>query len=103
MDLAVGVGWKEDRLRVLDDILWDESRCDPTQVNTSSSDWGLLQINRGTWDEYVGSYGYEMDDLLVPTLNLWFGLQIANMAEYDYGWRWCQPWDNSQARTCPNT
>lgn len=96
---AVDVGWPEYRLDVLDDIMWGESRCDPTQVS-STNDWGLLQVNRKVWRGYVEAFGLTMDDLLVPEVNLWIGLQIADIAAYEYGWRWCQPWDMSSRRAC---
>lgn len=99
IDMAVDVGWGTDRLDVLDNIMYRESRCDPSQVSPTN-DWGLLQVNRKVWRPYVESFGLTMDDLLVPQVNLWIGLQIANIAEYDYGWDWCQPWYMSGPHTC---
>jgi hypothetical protein len=95
---ALSAGWPEHRLDVLDDILWDESRCQ-ADVRSSTGDWGLLQINWSTWGDYVESFGLTRDDLLVPTVNLWLGLQIAEMAD-QAGWGWCQPWHMSGERTC---
>jgi hypothetical protein len=96
--MAVEAGWPLDRLAVLDDIMWEESRCLPGEVS-GTSDWGLLQVNRKVWRQYVESFGLTMDDLLVPQINLWVGLQIAAMSE-DNGWRWCSPWDMSGVRSC---
>jgi hypothetical protein len=95
---AISAGWPEHRLDVLDDILWDESRCQ-AEVRSSTGDWGLLQINWATWGDYVESFGLTRDDLLVPTVNLWLGLQIAEIADAA-GWGWCQPWHMSGSRRC---
>jgi len=99
VDLALQAGWPADRIEILlDDIAWDESRCDPTVISPTK-DYGLLQINWKTWGGYVESFGLDRNALLVPSINLYLGLQIAEMA-VDAGWRWCQPWDMSGARSC---
>ena len=96
--VALRAGWPEERLEVLlEDIVWDESRCLPDATN--GADHGLLQINWATWSEYVESFGFTRDDLYVPEINLWIGAQIAAKAT-EAGWRWCQPWDSSQVRRC---
>jgi len=96
--VAVKAGWPEERLELLlNDIIWDESRCQPNATN--GSDHGLLQINWSTWSDYVESFGFTRDDLYIPEINLWIGAQIAAKAT-EAGWRWCQPWDSSQVRTC---
>ena len=97
--VALKAGWPEERLELLlDDIIWDESRC-LADVVSGTGDWGLLQINWSTWGTYVESFGWTRDDLLLPSLNLWIGLQIAHKAD-EAGWGWCQPWDMSGRRTC---
>lgn len=97
--LALEAGWPEERLELLlDDIAWDESRCQPDAVSPTN-DYGLLQINWATWSTYVQSFGLTKHDLLVPSVNLWIGLQIAEMAD-DAGWGWCQPWHMSEVRRC---
>jgi hypothetical protein len=96
--VALKAGWPEERLDLLlDDIIWDESRCQPDATN--GADHGLLQINWSTWSDYVQSFGFTRDDLYIPEINLWIGAQIAAKAT-DAGWRWCQPWDSSQVRRC---
>ena len=100
-DDALRAGWPEDRLDVLLDIIWDETRCQPDAVS-STNDYGLLQINRKVWRDYVESFGLTMNDLLVPNVNLWIGLQIAEKA-VEAGWRWCQPWDMSGRRECSSS
>lgn len=96
--VALKAGWPEERLELLlDDIIWDESRCQADATN--GSDHGLLQINWSTWGDYVESFGLTRDDLYLPEINLWIGAQIAAKAT-DAGWRWCQPWDSSQVRRC---
>ena len=97
-DDALRAGWPEDRLDVLLDIIWDETRCQSDLIS-ATRDYGLLQINRKTWRPYVESFGLTMEDLLVPNVNLWIGLQIAEKA-VEAGWRWCQPWDMSSVRSC---
>ena len=52
--LALDVGWHVDSMLELDYIMWRESRCDPTQHNTTrnedgSTDIGLMQINDWSW------------------------------------------------------
>ena len=97
--LASDAGWPDEWLPLLlDDIMWDESRC-LADVVSGTGDWGLLQINWSTWGTYVESFGWTRDDLLLPSLNLWIGLQIAHKAD-EAGWGWCQPWDMSGRRTC---
>jgi soluble lytic murein transglycosylase-like protein len=96
--VALKAGWPEERLELLlDDIIWDESRCQADATN--GADHGLLQINWSTWGEYVESFGFTREDLYIPEINLWIGAQIAAKAT-DAGWRWCQPWDSSQVRRC---
>lgn len=96
--VALKAGWPEERLELLlDDIIWDESRCQADATN--GADHGLLQINWSTWSDYVQSFGFTRDDLYIPEINLWIGAQIAAKAT-DAGWRWCQPWDSSQVRRC---
>jgi len=98
-DMALAVGWPADRLQVLDDIIWDESRCLADANRGPWIDIGLLQINRATWTPLLDRLGYTIDDLLDPGVNLYAGLLIAGEAEA-IGWRWCQPWDTSGRRTC---
>ena len=96
--VALKAGWPEERLELLlDDIIWDESRCKADATN--GVDHGLLQINWSTWGEYVESFGFTREDLYIPEINLWIGAQIAAKAT-DAGWPWCQPWDSSQVRRC---
>ena len=52
--LALELGWERGDMDTLDYIMWRESRCDPTQHNTTlnrdgSSDIGLTQINDRSW------------------------------------------------------
>jgi len=106
--LAIEAGWTEDLLETLDYVMWRESRCDPTQHNTTlnkdgSTDLGLTQINDRSWCLPTRWYrsGYlqqvatlrivECNELFDPYLNL-----KAAKALYDYsqeangnGW---QPW-----------
>ena len=107
--LARQVGWPEDELATLDYVMWRESRCLPTQHNTTlnadgSTDLGLTQINDWSWclptrwypDGYLQSVGVlptvGCEQLFDPHTNL-----AAAKAIYDYskeanqnGW---QPWE----------
>ena len=52
--LAQDLGWHADSMPTLDYVMWRESRCDPTQHNTTrnedgSTDIGLTQINDWSW------------------------------------------------------
>lgn len=52
--LALELGWHAESMPDLDYIMWRESRCDPTQHNTTrnrdgSTDIGLTQINDRSW------------------------------------------------------
>lgn len=106
--LAVEVGWTLDLLPTLDYVMWRESRCDPTQHNTTlnadgSTDVGLTQINDRSWclgtrwypKGYLQTIGalptVGCEQLFDPHLNL-----VSAKAIYDYalehngnGW---QPW-----------
>lgn len=106
--LAVEAGWETDQLETLDYIMWRESRCLPSQHNTTlnkdgSTDLGLTQINDESWClgtrwypngylQTVGVLNYVgCNELFDPYLNL-----KAAKALYDYsirenenGW---QPW-----------
>lgn len=88
--LAVEVGWDVDDLPTLDEIMWRESRCIPDVVSPTR-DYGLVQVNRAVWRDFVEDRGYVMDDLLDPRVGLMFGLLVAQEAEA-IGWcRW-EPW-----------
>jgi len=106
--LATEAGWTDDLLPTLDFVMWRESRCDPSQHNTTlnkdgSSDIGLTQVNDFSWclstrwypDGYLQTVGVlttvGCEQLFNPYLNL-----LAAKAIYDYalehngnGW---QPW-----------
>lgn len=52
--LASQVGWPDETMETLDYVMWRESRCDPSQHNTTlnrdgSSDVGLTQVNDRSW------------------------------------------------------
>jgi len=88
--LAIEVGWTVDDLPRIDEIMWAESRCQPDAVSPTR-DYGLMQVNRKVWRDFVEVRGYVMDDLLDPRIGLMFGLLIAEEAQ-TLGWcRW-QPW-----------
>lgn len=96
-NVAISAGWEQDDLRDLDEVLWRESRCDPTQVNASDPNTvdgvkgsvGLTQVNvfwvQGT-KYYPNGYLQTVSivsgvrDLFDPFLNL-----RAAKAIFDYG------------------
>lgn len=94
--LAREAGWTDDLLPTLDYLMWKESRCDPTQHNTTrnkdgSADVGLTQINDRSWclptrwypDGYLQTIGVlptvGCEHLFDPYLNL-----LAAKAIHDY-------------------
>jgi len=85
--LALDLGWHADSMPTLDYVMWRESRCDPTQHNTTlnpdgSTDIGLTQINDRSWclptrwypDGYLQTVGVlttvGCNDLFDPATNL---------------------------------
>ena len=93
-DEARQIGWKEADLKVLDFIIWRESRCNPRAHNTTknadgSTDMGLVQINDRSWclpnrfnkKGYLQKQGIIQycEDLFNPVVNL-----TAAKALYDY-------------------
>lgn len=88
--LAVDVGWTEEQLPILDRVMWNETRCQPDAIS-STNDWGLVQINRKTWEPTVIENGWTMEDLLMPHIGLQMGLIVYNAAE-DMGWCGWSPW-----------
>ena len=105
-NVAIAAGWEQNDLRDLDAVLWRESRCDPTQVNSDDPNIvdgvkgsvGLTQVNV-FWVQATKWYpkGYlqtvsvvsGVQDLFDPFLNL-----RAAKAIFDYdkgeggcGWR----------------
>ncbi|QGH73512.1 MAG: lysozyme [Podoviridae sp. ctDWo9] len=103
---AHGLGWHYDNLDELGYIMWRESRCDPTQHNTTlnadgSSDIGLTQINDRSWclptrwypSGYLQTLGVvsECRDLFNPTLHIVSALVIHNYSVSENGNGWA-PW-----------
>jgi len=88
--LAVDVGWTEEQLPILDRVMWNETRCQADAVSRTN-DWGLVQINRKTWEPTVIANGWTMEDLLMPHIGLQMGLIVYKAAE-DMGWCGWSPW-----------
>jgi hypothetical protein len=106
--LAREAGWTEDLLPTLDYAMWKESRCDPTQHNTTlnrdgSADVGLTQINDRSWclptRWYPGGYLQTIgvlptvgcEQLFDPYLNLLSAKAIYDYAQQSNGNGW-HPW-----------
>jgi hypothetical protein len=106
--LAVEAGWTPDLLPTLDYVMWKESRCDPTQHNTTlnrdgSADVGLTQINDRSWclgtkwypKGYLQTIGalptVGCEQLFDPYLNLVSAKAIYDYAQQHNGNGW-QPW-----------
>lgn len=106
--LAQQVGWKADQMETLDYVMWRESRCDPTQHNTTlnkdgSTDIGLTQINDRSWclptrwypDGYLQSIGVltkvGCDELFDPAINLKAAKAIHDYSQEHNG-NGFQPW-----------
>lgn len=107
--LALELGWQPEHMETLDYIMWRESRCDPTQHNTTlnkdgSTDIGLTQINDRSWclptrwypSGYLQSVGVlstvGCEQLFDPRTNL-----LAAKAIHDYhtsqGQRGFEAWE----------
>jgi hypothetical protein len=95
---AIAMGWELDDLSVLDQVMWNESRCDPTQ-KSDTGDHGLTQINWRTWAPLVMELGYEKADLYHPAVNLLIARQIYEDADRR-GWCPWKPWYMSGNYTC---
>lgn len=90
---AAAMGWPEDLLPTLDDVMWNESRC--TADATNGADHGLVQVNWATWAPLVQSFGYTKADLYVPAINLLIGRLIYETAvDHNYRCPW-NPWSAS--------
>jgi hypothetical protein len=111
--LALSVGWPQEHLSRLSYIMWRESRCDPSVLNSKDPNGGsrgLTQIN-GYWcrktqysNHHAGWLGLQgvlnsCEDLFDPRINL-----IAAKAIYDYGLQrkkcpW-SPWTTKKTSWC---
>ena len=106
--LAREVGFTDDQLPTLDYLMWRESRCDPTQHNTTrnkdgSTDVGLTQINDWSWclptrwypNGYLQTIGVlttvGCEQLFDPATNLKAALAIHAYSTETTGNGW-QPW-----------
>lgn len=87
---ALAVGFTEDDLETLDEIVWSESNC-RADVVSHTSDYGLAQINWAAHGARLSAKGITRDMLLDPVTNLTEALWIADYATEHYGCRW-QPW-----------
>jgi len=106
MSLAIQAGWRTVHLPVLDYIIWQESRCEPHQINKTlnkdgSWDYGLTQINDRSWCkptrwykqgylQSLGIVGY-CDDLLTPINNLKAAKALHDYSQKTNG-NGFQPW-----------
>ena len=106
--LAAEAGWQPEELETLDHVMWKESRCDPTQHNTTlnkdgSSDIGLTQINDRSWclptkwypNGYLQTVGVlrnvGCEELFDPFTNLKAAKALHDYAQQANGNGW-QPW-----------
>jgi hypothetical protein len=106
--MAQEAGWTIDLLPTLDYVMWRESRCDPTQHNTTlnrdkSSDIGLTQINDRSWclptRWYPGGYLQTVgvlptvgcEQLFDPYTNLKAAKALYDYSEQTNGNGW-EPW-----------
>jgi len=106
--LATQLGWHADSMPTLDYVMWRESRCDPTQHNTTrnkdgSTDIGLTQINDRSWclptrwypKGYLQTMGIlstvGCEELFDPATNLKAAKAIHDYAQEHNG-NGFQPW-----------
>lgn len=92
--IALEVGWTEEQLPTLDKVMWNESRCQADAHNRRSSDYGLVQVNRGFWESTAAEHGWTMEDLFMPHIGLAMGLIVYN-AGIDVGWCGWSAWSAS--------
>lgn len=101
--LSIAVGWKVSELKKLDEIIWRESRCEPSAFNAgdpNGGSYGLMQIN-GFWckKSRYSELGFLQDlkvlgnceDLKNPKTNLKSALEIFNYSLSRNGDGW-NPW-----------
>lgn len=88
---ARSMGWPDELLPTLGQVMWNESRCQP-DVISPTKDYGLVQINWAAHGDTVTALGYTREHLLVPAVNLLIGRLVYQQA-VDAG-RACgfQPW-----------
>jgi len=73
---AVRMGWPEELLPTLGQVMWNESRCQSDAHNKGSGDHGLTQINWGYHAQRSAQFGYSRNDLYVPAVNLMIAYDI---------------------------
>jgi len=93
--LSIYAGFNTDEARIVDTILYRESRCDYNAFNRQDPNGGsrgLMQVN-GSWTKWLRDKGIldKVEDLFEPAVNL-----AATRAIYEYGvakhgWGWA-PW-----------
>lgn len=86
---AQSVGWEEQTLSTLDNIIWAESRCQSDVVGTGAV--GVLQIQYNAHEDWINKAGYSRDDLFDVETNLRVGLMLASYSLIAYGCMY-QPW-----------
>lgn len=81
------VGWQEEDLPMLDQIMWRESRCQnvigetstqPAHPQWNHADWGLMQINKKVHQAFVEQIFQQpfADAISEPSNNLRFALKL---------------------------
>lgn len=89
------VGWRRKDMRILDRVIYRESRCISkvhNPLDPSAGSRGLTQIN-GFWHKILKQHGVigSADDLYDPETNLRAALLIHSIQTADTGWGW-SPW-----------
>lgn len=92
--LAVQQGWPADRdiLETLASVMYRESRCQPTVVNPTSPDHGLLQVNEIHRAYVEQLYGMPFEEAMAdPARNLNFAWHLYSELEAQGRCGW-EPW-----------
>tara|TARA_R100000329_G_scaffold24273_1_gene22985 strand:- start:311 stop:946 length:636 start_codon:yes stop_codon:yes gene_type:complete len=105
--VATGAGWPADPalLKVLDWIMWRESRCLEHVIGNGG--YGLTQIQWSVHREWITELGFERDELLNPAVNLAMArhlfLMVDDNAAFECGFSpwypsepgrsWCAVWE----------
>jgi hypothetical protein len=99
-DEAVAGGWPADDLQLLIDVLdeaWNESRCLPIGADSphfNGADYGIMQINRPTHEDYVVQLYGNFDEIVDPVTNFAFAWRLYSGTEARglCGWKaWSRP------------
>jgi hypothetical protein len=88
---AHAVGWPRDLLPIIGEIMWHESRCDPSV--TGNGAYGLTQLQWSAHSHWITDLGFTRGELHEPATNLALAWHLYQKADTDPNYR-CglSPW-----------